>query len=44
MSELIDNGYKHLTEADLRAIAVYLQSLKPISNKVQAKTKPSKTP
>ncbi|HEY7493201.1 MAG TPA: cytochrome c [Candidatus Tectomicrobia bacterium] len=44
MSELIENGYKHLTEADLQAIAVYLQSLKPISNKVQAKTKPPKTP
>jgi mono/diheme cytochrome c family protein len=44
MGELIDSGYKHLTEADLRAIAVYLQSLKPISNKVQAKTKPAKAP
>jgi mono/diheme cytochrome c family protein len=45
MSEIINNGYKHLTEADLRAIAVYLQSLKPIPNKVQAKTKPpNKTP
>jgi mono/diheme cytochrome c family protein len=39
MSELIDNGFKHLTEADLRAIAVYLQSLKPIDHKVVAPDK-----
>jgi mono/diheme cytochrome c family protein len=39
MSELIENGYKHLTEADLQAIAVYLRAQKPIHNKVQAKEK-----
>jgi mono/diheme cytochrome c family protein len=37
MSELITNGYKDLSDADLRAIAVYLRSLKPIHNKVVAK-------
>jgi mono/diheme cytochrome c family protein len=37
MSELIDHGFKHLSETDLRAIAVYLRSLKPIHNKVVAK-------
>ena len=36
MSELIENGYEYLTEADLQAIAVYLRSLKPIHNKVTA--------
>lgn len=39
MSELIDNGYKYLTEDDLRAIAVYLLSLEPLHNKVVAKEK-----
>ena len=34
MSELISSGYKHLTEADLQAIATYLKALKPIHNKV----------
>jgi mono/diheme cytochrome c family protein len=37
MSELIENGFKHLTEADLQAVAVYLRTLTPIHNKVQAK-------
>jgi mono/diheme cytochrome c family protein len=37
MSEVIENGYKHLTEADLRAIAVYIRSVPPISNKLEAK-------
>ena len=37
MSELIENGYEHLTEADVRAIAVYLRSLKPIHNKITIK-------
>jgi mono/diheme cytochrome c family protein len=36
MSELIEHGYKSLTEADLQAIAVYLQSLKPVHNVVKA--------
>ena len=39
MSVVIDNGYKHLPEADLRAIAVYLRSLPPIHNKVVKKDK-----
>jgi mono/diheme cytochrome c family protein len=39
MSVMIDNGYKHLPEADLRAIAVYLRSLPPIRNKVVKKDK-----
>jgi mono/diheme cytochrome c family protein len=39
MSEVITNGFKHLTEADLQAIATYLQALKPIQNKVTKKTK-----
>lgn len=37
MSELIDNGFQYLTEADLRAIAVYLHSLKPLYNKLLTK-------
>lgn len=39
MSELIEHGYKHLTEVDLRAIAGYLRSLPPIRHKVTKKTK-----
>jgi mono/diheme cytochrome c family protein len=39
MSVMIDNGSKHLPEADLRAIAVYLRSLPPIHNKVVKKDK-----
>jgi mono/diheme cytochrome c family protein len=39
MSELIEQGYNHLTEADLRAIAAYLRTLQPIHNKVKAKQK-----
>jgi mono/diheme cytochrome c family protein len=39
MSVIIDNGSKHLPEADLRAIAVYLRSLPPIHNKVVKKDK-----
>ncbi len=35
MSEVIENGYQYLTQADLRAIAVYIRSLKPISNKLE---------
>lgn len=37
MSVVIENGYKHLPEADLRAIAVYLRSLPPIHHKVVKK-------
>ena len=39
MSEVIEHGYKHMPDADLRAIAVYLSSLAPIANKVKAKNK-----
>jgi len=39
MSVVRDNGYKHLPEADLHAIAVYLRSLPPIRNKVVKKDK-----
>jgi mono/diheme cytochrome c family protein len=39
MSVVIENGYKHLPEADLRAIAVYLRSLPPIRHKVVKKDK-----
>ena len=35
----IDHGYKHLTDADAKAIAVYLRTLKPIKNKVERKKK-----
>jgi hypothetical protein len=37
MAELIDKGYQHLSEADLKAIAFYLRSLPPIENDVKAK-------
>jgi mono/diheme cytochrome c family protein len=37
MSELITNGYKYLSEADLQAIAEYIRTLPPIHNKVPAK-------
>ncbi len=35
MRELIDEGYVHLKESDLKAIAVYLESLPPIVNRVE---------
>lgn len=34
MIEVIDQGYQYLTPADLKAMAVYIQSLKPISRRV----------
>lgn len=37
MREVIEKGLKYLTEADLKAIAVYLRSLKPIYNKIVTK-------
>jgi mono/diheme cytochrome c family protein len=37
MSEVIEHGYQHMPEADLRAIAVYIRSLKPIAHKVVSK-------
>ncbi len=39
MSEMIENGYTHLSEADRRAIAVYLRSLPPINNALIRKNK-----
>lgn len=39
MSVVIENGYKYLPEADLRAIAVYLRSLPSIRHKVVKKDK-----
>lgn len=35
MAEMIDNGFKHLSDDDLRAIAVYLRSLPPVRNDVE---------
>jgi mono/diheme cytochrome c family protein len=40
MAEVIDHGYKYMTGEDRKAIAVYVQSLPPIRNKVVAKPKP----
>jgi hypothetical protein len=37
MGEVITHGYRYLEESDLKAISVYLKSLKPIRNKVKAK-------
>jgi mono/diheme cytochrome c family protein len=37
MGEVIEHGYGHLEEADLKAIAAYLRSLEPIENEVKAK-------
>ena len=34
MSELIETGYSHLSESDLQAITVYIQSMPAIHNKV----------
>lgn len=39
MSEVIEHGYQHMPEGDLRAMAVYLRSLAPIVNKVEPKEK-----
>lgn len=35
MAEMIDNGFKYLTDEDLRAIAAYLRSLPPVRNEVR---------
>ena len=37
MSEMIENGYRHVAPADLEAVAGYLKSLPPIVNKVVKK-------
>ena len=34
MAEVIDNGYRYLTDEDLQAMALYLKSIKPIANKI----------
>ena len=34
MAEAIDDGFKHLTDGDLRAIAVYLLALEPLDHRV----------
>jgi len=36
MAEVIEHGYAHLPQSDLRAIAEYLLSLPPIANEVKA--------
>ena len=36
MSELIENGYRYLSDEDLQAIAAYLRSLEPLGNEVTA--------
>jgi len=37
MTDVINHGTSHLTDADLQAMAVYLKSIKPIRNKVEKK-------
>jgi mono/diheme cytochrome c family protein len=39
MADVINHGTSHLTDADLKAIAVYLKSVKPVRNKVEKKKK-----
>lgn len=41
MSEVIEHGYKHLPESDLRAIAMYLRTRPAIHNKVVKPKTPS---
>jgi hypothetical protein len=35
MAEVIEAGFKHMTRDDALAIADYLKSIPPVSNKVQ---------
>jgi mono/diheme cytochrome c family protein len=37
MTDVVNHGTSHLNDADLKAIAVYLKSVKPIKNKVEKK-------
>ena len=37
MAEAVEDGLKHLSDADLMAIAVYLRALPPIRNKIKRK-------
>ena len=39
MGEAVEDGLKHLTDADLKAIAVYLRALPPIHNPIKPKKK-----
>lgn len=39
MGEIIEHGYRHLEEPDLKAIAVYLKALEPIENEVKVNAK-----
>jgi hypothetical protein len=39
MHEVIEHGYEHMSEADLRAIAVYLAALPPVRNDALAEHK-----
>jgi mono/diheme cytochrome c family protein len=38
MGEVVEHGYRHLEESDLKAIAQYLVSLPPIKNEVKARS------
>lgn len=42
MADVIDNGLRHLTKADLRAIAAYIRSLPPIEHVVRKPKKKEK--
>ncbi|HXV61711.1 MAG TPA: cytochrome c [Vicinamibacteria bacterium] len=37
MEEVVEHGYQHLEESDLKAIAAYLKSLEPIENAIRSK-------
>ncbi len=37
MTDVVNHGTSHLNDADLKAIAVYLKSVKPVRNKVEKK-------
>lgn len=37
MTDVVNHGTSHLTDEDLKAIAVYLKSVKPVRNKVEKK-------
>ncbi len=39
MAEVVDNGLQHLSQEDLKAIADYIQSLKPIEHAVKRRKK-----
>jgi len=43
MAEVIDNGLRYLTKDDLRAIAAYIRSLKPIAHAVRKPKKKEKS-